>query len=136
MAFNAKQACTHDPQSTCTDHDDCADEVLCLKHNILKAAKVDVSEDGNSVKKSNPALTRPSTSDLSLQACQDGKLNGFESTRCNTYQTCIEVTSKPACLNCDNQRSSLMVVSYNNLGLLSTISCCRLMMLSCKCVSK
>ena len=102
-ARNTKQACTRDLQSTCTDPDDCADEVSLLKHAIFKANKLEVN--------SKPALTRPSTSDLSLQACQDGKLKGFELTRCNTYQTCVEATSKLTCLNCDNQQCSLMVIN-------------------------
>ena len=120
-ARNAKQACTHVLQST--DTEDCADEVSLLKCAIFKASKLEEN--------SKPALTRPSINDLSLQACQDGKSKGFESTKCNTYQTCVEATSKPACLNWDNQQSSMMhmVISYNNLGLLSTISCWRLMML-------
>lgn len=122
-ARNTKQV-THGLQLTYIGHED---RVLPLKHAILTVAKVDVLKESDSVKTSKPVLTRPpSTNDLSLQAYQDGKLKGFESTRCNTYQTCVEATSKPACLNCDNQQSSLMVVSYNNLGLLSTISCWRL----------
>ena len=123
-ARNTKQACTRDLQSTCTDPDDCADGISLLKYSILKLSKIDVSEEVNSVNKSKPELTRPpSINDLSLQACQDGKLKGFEPTMCNTYQTCAEATLKPSC---DSQKSSLMVISYNNLGLLHTISCWKL----------
>ena len=115
---NTEQVC--DLQSTYTDTEDCADEVSLLKCAVFKARKLEEN--------SKSALTRLGINYLSLQACQDGKLKGFDSTGCNTYQADVEATSKPACLNWDdNQHSSMMVISYNNLGLLSTISCWKLM---------
>ena len=109
--------------NTCIDPVEYTDQLSELKRAILNMDNDklhDAVEQSDPVElfityTSKPQLTRSNANELSLQACHDGQLNGFDLPVCNTCHS-DGATTKLGCLSSDNQQSSLMVVGPNTYG--------------------